>query len=1083
MKITTLVGLSCWCPISIAFILLNLPVPLLASPPFQTTAQHQITGTVTDRNGEPLGGVNIVVSGKGQGTISDFDGSYSIMASSQDTLVYSFVGFKKVEFPVSGREVLNVQLEEDVVALDEVVLNTGYQQLPGERSTGSFVHADNELLNQRVSPNILERLEGNVPGLLFNKNTPESADGGLDLNIRGHTTLFANDQPLIVVDNFPYDGPISNLNPNDIEDITILKDAAASSIWGVKSGNGVIVITTKKGRLNQKIRIEANINTTIGNKPDLYYKPMLGISSNDYIDLEIDNFHDGYYNTTLDNTSGFPAVTPVVHILDQIKKGNLDSEAGYRQIDAYRNNDYRDDLKKYFYQSSINNQYAVNMRGGSANSTYYFSLGHDTHRSTAIGNDNARTTIGLQVELSPMERLTITGTANLTYSNTKSNDAVQQLNSSLFPTPPYLDLVNDKTGEALAVARRNPAYIDTVGEGRLLDWHYRPYDEMRFADNRQSQIHNRFNTRLNYDIGNELKLSLQYQYERAGTQNNDHYSQDTYHTRDLINQFTRLNSEDRYPVPLGGILQESHTTLTSHRARGQLDYSKGWQAHEVVALLGTEVNETVTKSNSNTLYGYNKENLAFTNVDYTTSFPTIPAGSRVIPNNIGTTQLNDRYLSYFGNGSYTYDNRYTISVSGRIDKSNLFGVNTNQKAVPLFSTGLAWNFSNENFYNVGFLPYGKIRLTYGANGNIDKSVTAVATFRSLSRSWFYGTPYASIVNPGNPDLRWERIKTLNIGLDFGLKNQIVTGSVEYYIKSGEDLFGLSQIPGSTGLDSYYGNTSNVRTNGIDIHLSSINIHKGTFKWTSNLLFSYVKDIVTQYHLDISPLSLLVGIRPGVVQPIEGNSLFGVYSYKWGGLTSDTGDPQGYVDGKLSTDYNRIRSGTTVDDLVYHGSARPTTFGSFRNTFSYKRFSVSFNLLFKANYYFRRNTIENGVIYNNGLFIHSDYYDRWQQPGDKLRTHIPSMQVPPVNSARQSFYTQSEIFVERGDHIRLQDITLKYDWDISRITNGEVASIQLYSYLNNIGILWRANNHHIDPDIYAGGYPAPFSLSFGLNIKF
>ncbi|WP_091152044.1 SusC/RagA family TonB-linked outer membrane protein [Mucilaginibacter pineti] len=1043
----------------------------------------QIKGMVTDTAGEPIQGAVIKVKGKNIAAITNGDGSFEIKDVSMDaTLIISSIGYKTESVPVSDipDSFLKVSLKFNVTSLSQVsIVSTGYQQLPKERATGSFSKVDNVLLNRQVSTNIIDRLEGNVPGLLFNKNTANSVNGNNDINIRGHSTLFANDQPLIVLDNFPYDGDLANINPSDVESITILKDAAASSIWGVRSGNGVIVITTKKGKRTQDLKIEFNANVTIGSRPNLYYKGNSQINSSDIIDIEKKLFKQGYYDSDLNN-SAYPAISPVVNLLNKIKNNQLDSISGYNQINAMRGNDVRQDLQKYFYQKSINQQYALNFQGGGEKSDYYFSLGYDKNRSNKVGNDNNRINLSTRLNFYPTKKLNFQVGVNYTQTNSSGNTTLNDLSRLNVPT--YSDLVDNKTGKALALSRRNPDYIDTVGAGKFLDWNYRPYDELSFSDNQTKQIHDLIKLGANYKIIEGLTVSANYQYEYANTNSNNNNTLSTYYARDLINRYRDLSNANPYPVPVGGILNRTQDQLIGHRGRLQLDYNKDFgQDHRLVVLLGSEISQTITESNSNTLYGYNKDTETFTNVDFATSYPTNPGGAGVIPNINNIAKYTDRYLSYFANGSYTFKDRYIFSLSGRIDKSNLFGVNTNQKAVPLYSTGLAWNFSKEDFYHSEILPYGKLRVTYGYNGNIDKSATAVTTFATNNNSPYYGTPFADIANPGNPELRWEKDRIINFGIDFGFKNNILSGSIEYYLKNGIDLFGNSPLPGSTGLTAFYGNTANTQTHGFDINLNSINIKSEKFLWVSNLQVSRALDIVTKYNAPTTSLNYLSGMRAEIIQPLQGKPLFAIYSFRAAGLTHETGDPQGYLNGVLSTDYANIISSTTVNDMVYNGPARPTVFGSFRNTFSYKKLSLSFNIIYKFDYYFRAPVYTSSGLYAGGASL--DYYQRWQKPGDETKTKIPSLQSLPIDNNRETFYTLSDTFIEKGDHIRLQDASLQYDINLKSKKKGMITGLQVYGYANNIVILWRANKSGIDPDVYSNGYANPRTISLGIKAKF
>lgn len=1043
-------------------------------------SQDSIRGRVIDENGEPLAGATVRVKDTNIRVITDQVGYFALPTIySEATLQVSYIGYGLIE--ITAQKASQIVLSADQSAIEEIdVVNTGYQSLPQERATGSFSFVDNDLLNKRVSTNIIDRLEGNVPGLIFHKNTSASADGGIDINIRGHSTLFANDQPLIVVDNFPYDGLLSNINPNDIETVTVLKDAAASSIWGVKSGNGVIVITTKKGSIDKPLNLEFNSNLTVGGRPDLFYKPLGRIASSDRVDIQTMLYEQGYYASQLTSTN-YPAIPLAVSILDKMEKGLLSQNDGSNLLQNLRNNDVRNDLQDHFYQPMINQQYALSFRGGSRNSDYYLSSGYDSNRPNQVGFNNERLNLTSNLNLYPTNKLTISANLNLTFTQLKTNSVLTDLNTLITSgqLSEYTDLVDDQTSQSLAIIRNhNPIYLESIENQGFRDWYYRPYDEISLADNRSRQLHNRINLGLDYKIISGLSASLKYQYEKGTTESDDFRGPETYYTRNLINRFYNPEGTVLYPVPSnGGILIENNANLNSHRGRFQLDYQKRWSDdHDFVALTGAEINETVTDSRTNTVYGFNPENLTFVNVDFLTPYATNPDGSQLIPNNNSIGKFNDRYVSYFANGSYTYLNRYILSASGRIDRSNLFGVRTNQRTAPLYSIGIAWDISKEDFYNLYFLPYSKLRVTYGYSGNIDKSASAYNTFLALSGgSQLYGLPQAVIQRPGNDELRWEKVRTINIAYDFKLRNDRLNGGFEFYFKNGIDLFGNSPLPGSTGFTVFYGNTASTSTKGFDINLNSINVSNTSFKWTSNLLISRTLDIVTDYEIEEQPVSYITGIRSSIVQPLVGKPLFSVYSYPWAGLSSENGDPQGYLNGEVSTDWTGILANTTIDNMKYNGPARPVHFGSVRNTFSYRGFSLSANVLYKLGYYFRRNSISYAGLYAGSG--HSDYYNRWQQPGDESATDVPSLQTLPIQPNRGEFYAYSEVLVEKGDHIRLQDISLSYNLSV----NGK--SLNIYSNVNNVGIMWRANEHHFDPDVYIGSLPSVRLYSLGAKLLF
>src|SRR5690242_11626999 len=276
-----------------------------------------LTGKVVNQKGEPVPGATIKIKGENMGATTDEKGAFTLTGfHSNDMMMVSAIGYQTAEIKLNGQKELSISLKPDVRELSQVTISTGYQEIPKERATGSFDFIDNKTLNQQVGTNILNRLDGVASAVLFPK---QNLQKGPDFMIRGLSTINGPKNPLIIVNNFPYDGDINNINPNDVESVTILKDAAASSIWGVRAGNGVVVITTKKGRFNQPLKVDFNTDVIVSGKPNL--SSLRTISSRDYIDVEEMLFDKGYYNSRLNNTYSFPAVSPVVEILAKQKAG------------------------------------------------------------------------------------------------------------------------------------------------------------------------------------------------------------------------------------------------------------------------------------------------------------------------------------------------------------------------------------------------------------------------------------------------------------------------------------------------------------------------------------------------------------------------------------------------------------------------------------------------------------------------------------------------------------------------------------------------------------------------------------------
>lgn len=1026
----------------------------------------------------PVEGVTIQIKGTTQKTVTGKDGLFTISAQPIAGLVISHIGYKTLQLKSDDIKPLYIiiELEQISVTMQEVTVSTGYQETTKESSTGSFDKIDNKLFNRSVTTDVISRLEGITSSLYFSK-----VSGTQGIFIRGISTIRAGTSPLIVVDNFPYEGDINNINPNDIESITVLKDAAAASIWGAKAGNGVIVITTKKGKYGQKQQLHFNSSITIQQKPDIFYDRNF-LNASDFIDVEKFLFDKGFYNSNLSNTASRPVVSPVVEILAKVRAGLVTQVDADRQINALRKFDVRNDYEKYVYNEAVKQQYALNFSGGSSLMNYQVSIGYDNNTGDRNGELSERFTFYAANNYKLLRNLEIQ--SGISYSNNKSLDnGLADINpgggkSFLYPYARF----TDDNGNPLTVEKDyRMGYVDTAGAGLLLDWKYRPLDEMKLRDNTAGLQDIVLKLGIKYQPFKALQVEIKYQSEKSNQDTRSYYSSKTYLSRNLINRYSqRTGGIIKNNIPLGGILDSYHSDLSSYALRGQLSYSQTFsKLHDVSVIAGSEIRETQATSQRSRTYGYNDNLLTFSNVDYITSFPLFGnLGSAAIPSNTGFTDVLDRFVSFYANGSWTYGKKYILSASARKDASNLFGVNANHKGTPLWSAGGSWIISNESFYHVPVLPFLKARITWGYNGNVNNGFSALSTILYYSSpSAITNLPYALTGYPSNPDLRWEKIRMLNMGIDFSLKNDIISGSIEYYRKNGTDLLSVEPIDPTTGSGSMIKNAANITGKGMDIKLNC-KIFDGKFKLNTQLLFSYVTNKVTRY-LNASSIK---GSLPGYgysINPIEGMDPYALISYRSAMLDS-SGNPVGYLSGIRSTNYSAITNTTSWDDLVVNGTTRPPYYGNFLPTFSWKGFSISANISFKFGYYFRKSSLSYYALFNSWAG-NIDFEKRWQKPGDENYTTVPSM-VYPANSNREQFYQFSEATVEKGDLVRLQDINFTYTAGTIKFKNYRLQATSLYIYANNPGIIWRANKQGIDPD-YGTHLPGQSAISFGVKTNF
>lgn len=1054
-----------------------------------------IEGTILDGAGQPLLGVTVLNKRNQIQTVSDVNGYFQIPAKEGDEIQFRFMGYQPQEITVGDQKKFTISLYGQVAGIDTVRIDnvqTGYFSLPKERSTGSFSQVDKELLNRTVSTGVMDRIADVVPGLIFNKGVG-AAQG---LIIRGQTSINPEtSKPLIIVDNFPYEGDINNINPNDVENVTILKDAAAASIWGARAGNGVIVITTKQGRFNQKPQVSFNTNFTTGERPDLFYQPK--VSTSDFIDNEIRLFDlDVYKPAELNQSLLQYPLTPVIELLIK-KKDNpaLASEID-ATIDSWRAYDVRNDIEKYFYRPLKRQQYNLQLTGGNDQNRYLLSVGYDKNKDSEVGNGLDRLTINANNTYAFIKGKLELQT-NFYFTNTKND------NNFEFPyytthrgargqfIYPYARFKGDADNSLATVGTYRQGFVEDMESKGFVDWQYRPIDELNNADRNIFTKEYRVNTALHYKIIPGLEAEVRYQYANLNGLNRSHYSEDTYFTRNLINYYSTINTTNNSinrAIPVGGILDNDRNTVNSHNFRTQLNYNNVFgNLHEVNALAGYEISNQKTIAQLTRLYGYDDQYATSVPVNYNTlySISIYPSASYQfrIPYGDRIQELTSRFVSWYGNAGYRYDKRYLLNASLRFDQSNIFGVKTNQRGVPLYSIGAGWQINEEEFYRIDWLEQLKFRATWGRSGNVNRSLTSLTTINySSAVDPLTGLQYASIGQAPNPNLRWEKVNNLNFGLDFSMLNSRIDGSFDWYKKWGYDIFSTIPYAPQAGINQFTGNYSDTEAKGLDFNIQSNNLN-GAVKWTTNLQLSYITDKVTKakFLSTTNGFTILSNSIGTGTYPYEGKPLYSVYGYKWGGLDPKNGEPFGFIDGEKSKDYLAIFQdiASHPEHLVYVGTARPKYFGALRNTVEYKSIEFSANISYRFAYYSRRNTVDFADL-NAGEWVHNDATRIWKVPGDENKTSIPAL--PDITRSNDwiGFSQLSESLVEKGDHIRLTDVRLSYTISKQKISALPFQQIRIYCLANNLGILWKASHSTEDPEYYQSIFVPVRTYSIGIS---
>lgn len=1051
---------------------------LFASNLIPLLAQEPLHGRVRANDGQYIEGASIKDANGNILAISDSLGNFILQQPLPESVFASHIAYRSEIYKIGAGTAGPIAIVMSPVSamMDVVEVSTGIQRIPKERATGAFSHIDNATFNEQVGPDVLSRLEAVANGLSIERVASTGSEMGI--RIRGLSTLStgAIRDPLIILDNFPYEGDLDNINPNDVEHITLLKDAAAASIWGARAGNGVIVITTKRAVHNQPLRINFNSNLTIGSKPNLAYYPLM--TGADFIEMERALFSHGHrFSDTASRDK--PPFSPAYEVLFREQRGEINQAQANIALAELGRIDTREQYLRHMYKDAVAQQYAISLQGGSDNSTWYLSTGYDKNKSTLDAVDD-RFNLTFKNTYVPFRAVRLQ--AGLTHTQSRSDNGRTGFSPN---TIPYTQIV-DNNGNALAVMRdfRQP-FLDTLGDNLLLDWNYYPLTDDKYVSNRFSSSHTLLNLGIDFRPLNWLGLNVKYQYGRQQARNDLLNGENSYSTRNLINQYSRPlpnTGELEYMVPKGAVLDQARSYLQSHNIRGQININRTWQAHEISALVGLEGSHRNTNTNSNRTYGYNPEILTFNAVDYLSRYPHYITGrSSFIAQGQSFSDQTRRFISVFANGGYTYASKYTLSLSARKDASNQFGVKFNDRWNLLWSTGLSWEASKERFYPFDGLPYLRFRATYGFSGNTDLGRSAVTTMVYSGNNQYFATPTAYISQDANPELGWEKVRMINVAMDFSFKGQRVNGSIDFFAKHGTDLFGTDPIDPTTGLlASVVRNIASLRGRGVDVELNTENLTRRV-KWNTTLNFSYYADKVESYYLtNFSPSSHVA--ESGAMTRVEGQHLYSIYSFRWAGLDPETGDPVGYLAGEKSKDYRAITGlDAEMQDLVSHGSAVPVVFGSMGNSIRYKNIGLTFRILFKAGFYFRNE----GIMYNQlfagrGMGQHTEYRHRWKEPGDERHTNVPSM-IYPTTATRDNFYRLSEIKVERGDHVRLQYVNIHYDIGKKQHPSIPVNSIRIYFNAANLGLIWKSTDTQVDPAFGAGAMPPAPTYSIGLKL--
>lgn len=1071
------------------------------SVPLNAAAKMDVHGKVTDETGNPLPGVNVSVKGAQRTTATNQNGEFNIRAvSPTDVLVFSFIGMQTTEVNVGNQQEITVKLQISSATLSEITINTGYQTFKKEQMTGSAVSVGSAELEQRYQSNVINNLEGRVPGLVnYNGST----------TIRGVSTINASRAPLYVVDGLPIDGAVANVNPYDVKSVTVLKDAAAAAIYGARAANGVIVITTKRAK-NHRTTIEVNSNVTVTDKPDINFNLLTPAQQ---VDLE-SSYYDYYYKnvsgasalTATNITNGNP-ITPVQYAYYQFTLGMITQKALDAQLAAFKQNDFRKQYTDNVLRKTVLQQYDLAVRTDANKFNSSLVVDYKNSNSGIIKAYNRQLNISYRGTYQMSKWLDANYGINTVIGQIQASNS--GFATSATNVSPYLQLLDAEGNRAYYTTSDYNMYNTTTASMPQYSMLVNHLEELGLDARKTNQQNGRYFVNLTARIFPGLIFTPQFQYENTVTNTSAYSEQQSYIMRYLDNVYFKV-PQATTPVtyanllPLnGGKLATSESRSKSWTVRGQLNYKRQFGKNNIEVIGGTEFRHFNTKGTNGLLLGYDDQlqNQSTTSVNlpgmfaYATSttfkpgFNTTSLFNTYFTNQIGLIpEATHRYNSGYVNATYTYNNKYAAFGSYRIDYADVFGLDKKFRGKPLWSTGLAWNVSNEDFMHAAdWVDFLKLRVSYGITGNIATGVNSFLTAVStLPANPVTNAPVSVVTSAANPQLRWEKSITPNLGVDFVFFNSRLSGSLDFYRKKSTDLLFTTRIDPSEGFTSQIINNGGLVNNGIEFMLTYSWLKPTAndgLSWTSMLSVSHNKNKITYVDAVAVLPAQLVGGGYKVGNPV--NSLF---SYQYKGL-NDAGQPQWLkVDGSLTS---VALSGSDLNAVTYSGGTDPVNVIGLTNTVYYKGFSLNILAVYYGGQYMRTQAPD---VYGSGAAYGSmpAYLQNSWTPSH-ANTDIPGFgQYAPGTYAGttvvpSSYLINSDTYVKPADFIKIRNVVLGYQVSQRWINRLGAQNVRLTFQLNNPKALWLKNDVGVDPETInpttaAGGARIPTSYVLGLNFN-
>ena len=1085
---------------------------------FKGFSQTSISGTVTDEFGEGLPGVTVRINDSNQGAITGINGEFTLTVNRGDVLTFTSIGMADQQVTVKDFANISIQMKEVATELNEVVV-TGFQELDRKLFTGASESLGMDDIKLQGTADVSRMLEGQAAGVAVD-NVSGTFGTSPRIRIRGNASINGNNQPLFVVDgviledlsNINTDDLISgnantlttssvaNLNPDDIESFQILKDASATAIYGARAANGVIVITTKRGK-SGALKVGYNVNFSAQLRPT--YNQFDLLNSAEEVSVYRELARKGVINIgTSVRAQNYGALGKMYtlianHQLDWGPGGGL-NEAFLNQYEN-ANTDWFDVL---FNDIGLQQQHSLSFTAGNEKSNSYYSISYLNDQGQTIADNVQRITgtarntyfisdkfsFGLKLTASYRDQR-VPGTRNREF------DPITGTFSRDFDINPLSYSLN---------TARSIRPHDENGNREYFRRNYAPFNildelELNFIDITVSDI----SAQTDFEVNptDRLRISGVFQARYAIT-NQDHSihensnqseafrADDTQFIQDANNLLFRdPNNPGLNPVvvlPQGGFKYVTQRELLNVFSRISVEWNKTInQFHEVNVLAGQEVRFTDRKEENSSALGiiYESGGVVVTDPNIIEFFNL---------QNIDIYSLNrtqDRFLGSFVNAGYAYKSKYIANFTVRYDGSNQLGRSQQARYLPTWNISGAWNITNESFIDLSFLNELKLRATYGISGNLPPETSALLNLRSdVTVRPSDVEPFLFIQDLTNSELTWEKLNEFNIGTDFVLFDNKVSGSFNYYRREGFDLIGLVQTSGIGGAALKAGNFANMQIDGYEFFISTTNLKTESFQWTTDFNVGYTVDKITK--LDFGPI-LAEAIGQNGAATLGGPRR-GLFSTRFAGL-DEQGIPTFFGESdQIVKQFDLQDRDNLTSILKFEGPTEPRGAGGFTNRFRYKNFDLSVLLSFKFDYKIRLNDAF-FASYSDFTALPGDLVNRWAVPGDEDITTIPvildqgAAQANPDNSLAFSFYNKSTERIADGSYVRLRSVKLGYNLPQKYLQKVKVNNARISVEAQNLALLFsddRLNGQ--DPEFFSSGgvaLPQPKMITAALNVSF